>query len=381
MSAMFFIAALTLNSCSSDDDNTNDDEPIGFQFNPADFKGDIPAGEDVTLDASQVYKLTGRVLVSDGSKLRIPAGTRIEGIGGTSAFIAVAQGGQIFVNGTAAAPVVMTSGLSDPQPGDWGGVVICGKAPTNRGATAQAEVSDLTYGGTISNDNSGEIRYLRIEYSGAAFNSEKEFNGLSLFGVGSGTVISHVQIHAGADDGIEFYGGSVSASNLVITANEDDQFDWVEGWNGQNNTNWYGKLGLGRGNRGVEADNLSSNNTATPISDPKITNLTLIGLGDQGNEPQGILVRVGTRGKIDNIVLDNWAVGIDVRDDATLAGIPNDLLFTNVRFSNVIDNVKGRNSNGDPVDVSNVYTENNNATGAGNGTGVPTWAQGWTIGL
>ena len=380
---MLFIAALTLNSCSSDDDNTNDDDgPVGFQFDPADFKGDIPAGEDVTLDASQVYKLTGRVLVTDGSKLRIPAGTRIEGIGGTSAFVAVAQGGQIFVNGTAAAPVVMTSGLADPQPGDWGGVVVCGKAPTNRGATAQAEVSDLTYGGTILDDNSGEIRYLRIEYSGAAFNSEKEFNGLSLFGVGSGTVISHVQIHAGADDGIEFYGGTVSASNLVMTANEDDQFDWVEGWVGQNNTNWYGKLGLGRGNRGIEADNLNTNNTATPISDPTISNLTLIGLGDQGNEPQGILVRVGTRGKIDNIVLDNWAVGIEVRDDATLAGIPNNLLFTNVKFSNISDvNAKGRDNNGDPVDVSNAYTENDNATGAGNGTGVPSWAQGWTIGL
>ncbi|HZH69015.1 MAG TPA: hypothetical protein VFD80_01015 [Flavobacteriaceae bacterium] len=382
MSAMLFIAALTLNSCSSDDDNTNDDDPTGFQFDSADFKGDMPVDVDVTLDPSKVYKLTGRVLVSNGSKLRIPAGTRIEGVGGTSAYIAVEQGGQIFINGTAADPVVMTSGLANPQPGDWGGLVICGKAPTNRGATAQAEVSDLTYGGTVTNDNSGEIKYLRIEYSGAAFNSEKEFNGLSLFGVGSGTTISHVQIHAGADDGIEFYGGTVSASNLVMTANEDDQFDWVEGWTGKNNSNWYGKLGLGRGNRGIEADNLNVDNMATPISDPKISNLTLIGLGDQGNEPQGILVRVGTRGKIDNIVIDNWAVGIEVRDDATLAGIPNDLQFTNVKFSNISDvHVKGRDNNEEPVDVSNVYTENENATGAGNGTAIPAWAQGWTVGL
>jgi len=379
---MLFIAALTLNSCSSDDDNTNDDDPTGFQFDSADFKGDMPVDVDVTLDPSKVYKLTGRVLVSNGSKLRIPAGTRIEGVGGTSAYIAVEQGGQIFINGTAADPVVMTSGLANPQPGDWGGLVICGKAPTNRGATAQAEVSDLTYGGTVTNDNSGEIKYLRIEYSGAAFNSEKEFNGLSLFGVGSGTTISHVQIHAGADDGIEFYGGTVSASNLVMTANEDDQFDWVEGWTGKNNSNWYGKLGLGRGNRGIEADNLNVDNMATPISDPKISNLTLIGLGDQGNEPQGILVRVGTRGKIDNIVIDNWAVGIEVRDDATLAGIPNDLQFTNVKFSNISDvHVKGRDNNEEPVDVSNVYTENENATGAGNGTAIPAWAQGWTVGL
>lgn len=379
---MFFIALMTLNSCSSDDDNTPiDDDPVGFQFDPADFKGDMPTGEDVTLDATKVYKLSGRVLITDGSKLRIPAGTRIEGIGGTSSYIAVAQGGQIFVNGTSSAPVVMTSSLSNPQPGDWGGLVLCGKAPTNRGATAQAEVSDLTYGGNVLNDNSGVIKYLRIEYSGAAFNSEKEFNGLSLFGVGSGTTIDHVQIHNGADDGIEFYGGTVSATNLVITGNEDDQFDWVEGWSGQLNANWYGKLGLGRGNRGIEADNLSDNNTATPISNPKISNLTLIGLGDQGNEPQGIMVRVGTRGKIDNIVIDNWATGIEIRDDATLNGIPNQLMFTNVKFSNVTTKVNGRNGNGETVDVSNAYTENESATGAGNGTGIPSWAQGWTIGL
>ncbi len=377
---MFFITLMTLNSCSSDD-GPSETGPTGFQFDPADFKGDMPTGEDITLDATKVYKLSGRVLVSDGSKLRIPAGTRIEGVGGTSSYIAVAQGGQIFVNGTATEPVVMTSSLPNPQPGDWGGLVLCGKAPTNRGATAQAEVSDLTYGGSVIDDNSGVLKYLRIEYSGAAFNSEKEFNGLSLFGVGSGTTIDHVQIHNGADDGIEFYGGTVSATNLVMTGNEDDQFDWVEGWSGQLNANWYGKLGLGRGNRGIEADNLGDNNTATPISNPTISNLTLIGLGDQGNEPQGIMVRVGTRGTIDNIVLENWATGIEIRDDATLNGIPNQLMFTNVKFSNVATKSKGRNSNGESVDVSNAYTENESATGAGNGTGIPSWTQGWTVGL
>src|SRR5690554_6937340 len=99
MSAMFLMAMLTLNSCSSDDDNAPIvDDPVGFQFDPADFKGDIPTGEDVTLDATKVYSLTGRVLITEGSKLRIPAGTRIEGVGGTSAYIAVAQGGKIFVN-------------------------------------------------------------------------------------------------------------------------------------------------------------------------------------------------------------------------------------------------------------------------------------------
>ena len=120
--------------------------------------------------------MTGSLIINSGASLTIPAGTRIEATGGTSAFIAVAQGGKIFINGTATNPVVMTSGLPNPAPGNWGGLVICGKAPINRGTSASAEVSDLPYGGTISNDSSGLMRYLRIEYSGAAFNIQKEFN-------------------------------------------------------------------------------------------------------------------------------------------------------------------------------------------------------------
>src|SRR5690606_6280547 len=119
-------------------------------------------------------------------------------------------------------------------PGQWGGLVICGRAPINKGATASAEVSELTYGGSVVNDNSGSIRYLRIEYSGFAYNSEKEFNGRSLFGVGNGTTIEYVQVHEGADDGVEFFGGTVNTKYLVATSNEDDQFDWTEGWNGSN---------------------------------------------------------------------------------------------------------------------------------------------------
>jgi hypothetical protein len=110
--------------------------------------------------------------VNDGANLTIPAGTKIVANGGTSSFVAVAQGGQIFVNGTATNPVVFTS--ENRTPGAWGGVVLCGKAPINKATTASAEVSELTYGGSVSNDNSGVIQYARIEYAGAAYNSEKD---------------------------------------------------------------------------------------------------------------------------------------------------------------------------------------------------------------
>ncbi|GIR50890.1 MAG: hypothetical protein CM15mP59_6320 [Flavobacteriaceae bacterium] len=118
-------------------------------------------------------------------------------------FSGCTRGGKIM-NGSADSPVVMTSGSENPQRGDWGGLVIAGKAPTNKGASPTTEVGDLTYGGTTSDDSSGSIRYLRVEYTGATFTNEKEFNGVSLFGVGSGTTFEYVQAYEAGDDGIEF---------------------------------------------------------------------------------------------------------------------------------------------------------------------------------
>ena len=183
---LFGLLAITsglFTGCST----SNDGPSSSFVVNPADFKGTITDGE-IVLESSTVYNLTGAIVVADGATLTIPAGTLIKATGGTSAYIAVAQGGKININGNASNPVVMTSGNATQAPGDWGGLVLCGRAPINdvSGGTssAQSEVADLTYGGTISNDSSGSIRYLRIEYTGANFSAVKEFNGVSLFGVG-----------------------------------------------------------------------------------------------------------------------------------------------------------------------------------------------------
>ena len=376
-------SAAVLTSCSSDDGNNNGPSST-FVLDANNFKGTINDGE-VVLKTGVTYKLSGKLVVANGAKLTIEPGAIIEATARPDnstediRYIAVAQGGQIFVNGTATNPVVMTSSVKSP--GKWGGLVICGKAPINKGATASAEVSDLTYGGTLANDNSGSIRYLRIEYSGYAYNSEKEFNGLSLFGVGSGTTIEYVQVHEGADDGIEFFGGTVNTKYLISTSNEDDSFDWTEGWNGTNE-NWYGKLGLGRGNRGIEADNNSNNHLATPIANPNIKNLTLIGLGAQGSESQALKLRVGTKGKFDNLVLSNFVTGFDVQHNESIGYVANGTLkATNVRFDNITTKSAGKNTDGTTVDVSAIYTESTTATGAGNGTATPSWAQGWTVGL
>jgi hypothetical protein len=370
------IAALTITFVSCDKDNDDDDLT---QIDPADFKGELAAGIH-TLDATQTYKLTGQVVVLDGAELVIPAGTLIEGVGGTSAAIIVRQGGKIFVNGTKEAPVVMTSGLANKKAGDWGGLVICGRATCNSGGGI-SEVGDSPYGGDIDDDNSGIVRYLRIEYSGAAFNSEKEYNGLSLFGVGSGTVIEYVQIHENADDGIEFYGGTVSANYIVVSNVEDDMFDWTEGWSGSGSY-WFGLNDKGYGNRGMECDNWSTNHSATPVANPTISNVTLIGSGDQGNEPQGMELRAGTQGTINNVVLKNWKQGIRVSGDVSNGYMGTDLTVTNVKFIDCAVKVTARNDAGDTIEIpEGFYTENDDATGAGAGENVPEWAQGWTIGL
>lgn len=387
ISKLFKLAVLSLFvanvSCSSDDDKGGSSST--FVLERENLQGNINDGV-VTLE-SGTYKLTGKLIVGNNATLVIKPGVTVEATElaenqfESVRYIAVAQGGKIDVQGTSTNPVVMTSEIKTP--GEWGGLVICGKAPINKGASASAEVSDLTYGGTDVNDNSGSIKYLRIEYSGYAYNMDKEFNGLSLFGVGKGTTIEYVQIHEGSDDGFEWFGGTVDAKYLVVTnfSSEvgDDLFDWTEGWNGVGQY-WYGKR-TNNGNRGIEADNNSNNHMAAPISNPSISNLTLIG-NNAGPENQAMKLRVGTKAQFDNVVLSNWGTGFDVQHNESVGYVANqELKATNVKFDNVTLTSKGTNTAGEAVDVSAIYTINEAAVGAGNGTAKPTWANGWTVGL
>ncbi|MCI9844184.1 hypothetical protein [Flavobacterium pectinovorum] len=390
ISTIFGLAAISLatltTSCSSDDNKTEGPKS-DFVVVRENLQGEIKSGE-VILE-SGTYKLTGKLIVSNTAKLTIKPGVTIQAT--TVAkdkleevrYIAVAQGGQIDVQGTASSPVIMTSELQEP--GAWGGLVLCGKARINKGTTAQAEVSNLTYGGTEDGDSSGSIKYLRIEYPGFSYSNTKEFNGLSFFGVGKGTTIDYVQVYESSDDGFEWFGGTVDAKHLVVSNKGDllgdDLFDWTEGWIG-NGENWYG-IKTNAGNRGIEADNNSDNHKATPISFPNLKNITLIGTTTsiQG-EAQGVKLRVGTKGKLDNVVLKGWATGFDVQHDESISYVGTDLLATNVKFEDVGVKAKGTaTAVGGSTDVTKLFTEKADATGAGNGSGVPNWAAGWTKGL
>lgn len=377
--------AMVVTSCS-DDDDPQPDPDNGFVVNRDDLKGEITSGEVVLEEGT--YKLTGALVVKEGAKLVIKPGVTVEATAlppnqfAAVRFIGISRGAQIDVQGTAADPVVFTA--SEEKPGAWGGLVLCGAAPINKGETAQSEVGDLAYGGSNASDNSGSIKYLRIEYSGYSYSDEKEFNGVSFFGVGNGTVVENVQIHEGSDDGFEWFGGTVDVKNLVVTSFSadfvgDDLFDWTEGWVG-NGENWYG-IRTNGGNRGVEADNNSNNHAATPVSNPTIKNVTLIGNG-AGDEPQAMKLRVGTQGVFENVVLSNWATGFDVEHDEGIGFVgAGSLKATGVRFIDVTTKAKGKKTDGTAADVNAVFTENPNATGAGAGVDKPEWANGWTVGL
>jgi len=225
---------------------------------------------DISLDGNTEYVISGVVSVEDGATLTIPAGTKITArsdseTDATSIYIVVQQGGMIDINGTESNPVIMSS--TSGQSGSWGGLVIAGKAETTAGLNAVAEVGGIIYGGSDSEDNSGSIQYLILKDAGASIDPESQYNGLSLYAVGAGTTIENIAILNGADDGVEFFGGSVAVSNFYLENNEDDAVDWTEGWNGSI-TNTYVKHTIENFSTAIEADGENKS--------PKITNFTAV---------------------------------------------------------------------------------------------------------
>ena len=336
---------------------TGQDDP---DLDPTDLKGDVTG--NVTLTADQTWALSGSLTVKPGATLTIEPGTRVEAqAGGTNVFIAIEQDGKINASGTASNPITLTSGASNPRPGDWGGLIVAGRAPINLGETATAEVVGLTYGGTVSDDSSGTIKYVIVEYSGARINGEQEFNGFTFYGVGSGTVVENIAAYNGDDDGVEFFGGTVNATNILIVNAKDDMFDWTDGWTGTA-TNLYGIREYGYNDvtsdpRGIEADSNADNNDATPRANPTISDITLlhqstVELSDM------IKIRRGSAGTITNALIGIQAASgqsagtaadfIDLTDSAG----PGSPLFTiDVSVFGVLDATDIKNDVGATINV------------------------------
>ena len=359
------VASLVFTSCKSD--NVIDDNDNSFELDPTDFKGTITSGT-VTLDAGLTYKLTGALVVNEEATLTIPAGTTIEAIGAsTSCYIAISRGATINIDGTAAEPVVMTSNIKTP--GSWGGLVICGDAATNVGTDAISEVGGLSYGGTNNADSSGSITYLRVEYTGSKFTASKEFNGVSLFAVGSGTTFENVSSVNGGDDGIEFFGGAVNAKNLVSINSGDDSIDFADGFTGSMD----GVYIKGVTKAGIEGSNNGANGDATPVTTTTISNVSIVDGGLGSSEGAIYFKEGGGAITYQNIYVDGLDLGVKVKsaDVSAIARIDaGDLVINPIQFVNFTELVKGQEGS------EATMTEAAN-TGAGNGADLPTWAAGW----
>ena len=380
------IFAFAVTSCEKDD--TSD---IIIEINP---DGGNPGGgnpndniiggvqtADLTLEANTEYVLTEALIMSEGTTLTIPAGVVIKANRGAGVYIAIVQGARIIAEGTSTSPIVLTSNVATPAAGDWGGLIVLGRAPINSVAggdtTSTSEIGGLPYGGSNASDDSGIIKYVRVEYSGGAADASSENNGFSFYGVGNGTTIQFIQAFEGKDDGIEFFGGTVNASNLSVIGAQDDSVDWTEGFTGTL-TDVYIEHRVSH-DKGIEADGFNTDigNNSNPVfwSKPTVTNLTIIGRGS-ANENEAVRLRAGTQGIFTNVLIRGFEEAFDLDaegDEPTGQGVlDGDLSVTDVTFEDVV--VKLKNDTGVEFDESDFIS------GEGNGTGTDynSWNAGWT---
>jgi hypothetical protein len=297
---------------------------------------------DVSLTPDTYWVLRGAVFFGEPGRLIVAPGTTVIGETATRGTIVIERGAQIIADGTAAAPIVFTSDqeITRRGRGDWGGMVINGRAPINLPAgVAIGEGATGEYGGNNPNDSSGILRYVRVEFAGIEFSPDNELNGIAFQGVGSGTVVENIQIHFNKDDGIEMFGGTVDIKRVLLTGIGDDSIDWTWGWRGRLQF----AVAQQRGDdtdMGIEADNHSSQQNLEPRSAPTIYNITLVGDPTQEFGPEStncMRLRVGTAGAIRNFIcLGFKSQAIDVRDNTALPLIADGSLsvFPGITFMN-----------------------------------------------
>ncbi|MDA0978598.1 MAG: hypothetical protein O3B72_08575, partial [Proteobacteria bacterium] len=368
---------------------------------------------DLTLPRGNYYVLDGPVFIggdnTDAATLTIQSGTTIIG-DDPEDFLVISRGSQIIANGTAAAPITMTGvddvlgNISNPATtrGLWGGLVINGNAPINdcpagetggtTGCTKEGEANSGLFGGADAADSSGRLNYVVVKYAGSNVDPENQLNGIAFQGVGSGTEVNYIQVYNNLDDGIEFFGGTVSASHVVLVGNADDSLDWTDGWQG---TLQYVHVVQGddSADNGIEADNREGDELASPVARPTIANMTIIG----NTGENGIRLRRGTGLQLYNSeVLSSETC---LRVDGTAS---TDQLGSGIDFSGVSLGCTTTINTGssDTVAVQSFLDNAINVTQDGStatpvtlpgsldadgstivGSDVQSWGTGWTVGL
>jgi len=322
---------------------TKEVTPVGVVSNTITLTGRIT--KDTTLYAKDVNYLSGLVYIANGATLTIQAGAKIQGkySGSDVGALIITRGAKINAKGTVDAPIVCTSAAANPQSGDWGGIIICGKAPINttynsvkglyqvEGGVDNATGDGLAgiNAGETANpaDNSGILTYVRIEYAGYAFQPDKEINSLTMAAVGSGTTIDHIQVTYAKDDAFEWFGGTVNCKYLIAYKTQDDDFDTDNGFTG--------KLQFGIAMRdpniadistseAFESDNDAAGSANTPITAPVFSNFTVIGPKPTSTSPfsdkfrAGAHIRRNTKISIFNTLFIGWPQGIYFDNNGTV---------------------------------------------------------------
>lgn len=320
-SILVVAAAMTIMSCRK----TNTPDPVAPPKAPESISGEISTNKTLTSDRQWI--LDGTVFVKSPAVLTIQPGTVIKAKVGSKAALVIDKGAKIIADGTASKPIVFTSGkdAGSRAPGDWGGLILVGRATTNRTAPVNVEGGvALTYGtDKIDDDDSGILRYVRIEYAGIGAN-DSEINALTFYAVGNKTVVENVQTVYANDDAFEFFGGTVNAKNLVAYATADDDFDFDFGYSGSiqfavalRDPKFVDAQDDGNG---IECDNDNAGSDALPITKPKLSNFTLIGPngadGTAARHAYGNRWRRGTQFIFNNsIILANQKGGLNIESD------------------------------------------------------------------
>ena len=337
-----------------------------------------PVTGNVRLSNAATYLIDGPTRVGEGRNtgpgtLTIEPGTLITGSGASLSYMAVQPGSKLIAQGQSFAPIIFTG--PTPTNGSWAGLVIAGNAQCNASQDGSActfeAVASQQFGGSNNTESSGILEYVQVRYAGQEVRPNEELNAITMLGVGSGTIVKNVQIYGGRDDGIEFLGGTVDARNLVIIGAEDDALDFDLGYQGRIQYAYIRQVPsvgtVGSDSNGIESDNHPSAFDLAPRTRPTISNFTIIGAGNAGNE--GMRLRRGSGGRYTKGIVTGFnAEGLNFNDNATftVAGTPtqlgSDLTMRDVYLSNATN---FEDNSADPYLVSAWFLAGNgNRTGA-----------------
>lgn len=363
-----FFAAVLFSACS----DKGSDESTPAVENVVEVSGEIKA--NATWSADKIYLLKGFVFVSNNATLTIKPGTIIKGDKASKGTLIVTRGAKIDATGTSDQPIVFTSAQAAGarSQGDWGGIILLGKAPVNQGndvkieggLTAPSGVTDdkpyIYYGGTDAADNSGTLKYVRIEYAGIPFSPDNEINGLTMGGVGNGTTIDYVEVYRSGDDSYEWFGGTVNCKHLLSIASWDDDFDTDFGFSGKVQfalAQRAAAVADVSGSNGFESDNDGSGSNLTPQTSAVFSNVTILGpitkAGESinANFQHAAQIRRNSSISIFNSVFAGYVDGVYIDDSKVVTAKATSTNYTaqRLKFANNLivgtknNEVKGEN--------------------------------------